>query len=238
MIISKLNLYEGNTIDTNINISKIFNTKFDIIIGNTPYNEELTKVGAIPLYNKFIEYYIDKCKLLTFIVPSRWFSGGKGLDKFRTMMLNRNDIVYINHYTDANKIFKNVDIKGGVNYFLIDKSYDGKCMFNKELTNLHKYDIIVENKYHSIIDKLCKFDSIVNMYISQDHYKIQTNDKRLKKDINETNIKCYVSKQNGFISYIDKKYIDKLTDGYKVLTTRASFCASSGFGNTFIGIEN
>ena len=61
-------------------------------MGNPPYNQEFNKGGALPLYHKFIEYYIDKCNLLTFIIPSRWFAGGKGLDNFRIMMLNRKDI--------------------------------------------------------------------------------------------------------------------------------------------------
>ncbi len=62
-----------------INIKEVFEiNKFDIIIGNPPYNENLTNSGAKPLYNKFIEYYINKCNLLSFIVPSRWFAGGKG----------------------------------------------------------------------------------------------------------------------------------------------------------------
>jgi hypothetical protein len=54
----KLNLYEGDSL--NIELNEIFKINiFDIIIGNPPYNEELTKVGAKPLYNKFIEYYIN-----------------------------------------------------------------------------------------------------------------------------------------------------------------------------------
>ena len=86
----KLNLYEGDTLK--INLYEIFGkNNFDIIIGNPPYNKELqTKKGSAPaLYNKFIEYYMNKCNLLSFIVPSRWFAGGKGLDKFRTMMLKK-----------------------------------------------------------------------------------------------------------------------------------------------------
>ena len=92
----KLNLYEGNSLQ--LDIQKEFGiTKFDIIIGNPPYNEELTtKKGSAPaLYNKFVEYYIEKCNLLYFVIPSRWFSGGKGLDSFRKHMLERKDIVYI-----------------------------------------------------------------------------------------------------------------------------------------------
>ena len=95
--------------------------KFDIVIGNPPYNKELKISGATAYYNEFVEYYIDKCELLCFVIPSRWFSGGKGLDSFRKNMLERTDIVYIKHFDDASKIFGNsVSIEGGVNYFLIN----------------------------------------------------------------------------------------------------------------------
>jgi hypothetical protein len=139
----KLNLYEGDTL--NIKINDVFGkTKFDIIIGNPPYNEVLTCVGAKPLYNKFIEYYVNKCNMLSFIVPSRWFVGGKGLDKFREMMINRTDILYIKHYDDACKIFGNsVDIKGGVNYFLIDKDYNGLCDYNGSKVKFNTFDVIL-----------------------------------------------------------------------------------------------
>jgi hypothetical protein len=139
----KLNLYEGNTLE--VNIKNTFGIdKFDIIIGNPPYNENLTSSGAKPLYNKFIEYYINKCNLLSFIVPSRWFAGGKGLDKFREMMINREDILYIKHYDDACQIFGNlVEIKGGVNYFLIDEEYKGLCEYNNSKVKFNNYIIIL-----------------------------------------------------------------------------------------------
>jgi hypothetical protein len=44
-----------------------------------------------------------------------------------------------------------------------------------------------------------------------------------------------VSQQKGFVKYIDKKEIKKDVSSYKVITTRASFGANSGFGNIFIG---
>ena len=98
----KLNLYEGDSLK--FDMKKVFKKdSFDIIIGNPPYNEELTSTGAKPLYNQFIEFYIEKCDILTLIVPSRWFSGGKGLDGFRSMMLNRTALVYIKQFDDACK---------------------------------------------------------------------------------------------------------------------------------------
>jgi len=232
----KLNLYEGDSLQ--LDIQKEFGIdKFDIVIGNPPYNEELKSTGAKALYNKFVEYYIDKCNLLCFVIPSRWFSGGKGLDSFRKNMLERTDIVYIKHFNDASKIFGNsVSIKGGVNYLLKDMHYKGDCMYNGSLTKLNKYDVFVDGKYHNLIDKLVKFVSITTLYKSQDYHKIQTNDKRFKNEKTNETIKCYVSSQKGFEKYIDKNEIKTDISKYKIITPDGAFTANSGFGNTFIGI--
>jgi hypothetical protein len=227
-----LNLYEGDTLQ--IDINNIFNIdKFDIIIGNPPYNEEMTSIGAKPLYHKFIEYYLNKCKILSFIVPSRWFVGGKGLSNFRSMMLKRTDIVFIKHFDNASKIFGNlVNIKGGVNYFLIDHMHNGLCLYNNKLTQLNKYDVIVNNDYYNIIDKLSKYKSLTDIYLGR-YFGIESNDKKLVD--NNDLLKCYVSQQKGFIKYIDKKFIKKDYNFYKIITTRSSYEANSGFGNIFIG---
>lgn len=228
----KLNLYEGDTL--NIKINEIFGkTKFDIIIGNPPYNEELTSVGAKPLYNKFIEFYINKSNLLSFIVPSRWFAGGKGLDKFRKMMMNRTDILYIKHYNNACEIFGNtVDIKGGVNYFLINKDYNGLCDYNGATVKLNTFDVIIDNKYHKLVNTFLNKKKITDIYLGR-YFGIESNDKNLTDD--NKLIKCYVSQQKGFIKYIDKKFVKKEYNFHKIITTRAAFSANSGFGNTFIG---
>jgi hypothetical protein len=236
----KLNLYHGDTLD--INIYKVFGiNKFDIIIGNPPYNEKLTKAGAKPLYNKFIEYYINKCKYLSFITPSRWFAGGKGLDKFRNMMLERTDLLYIKHFDDACKIFGNlVDIKGGVNYFLIDKEYNGLCDYNGTKIKLNNFDVIVDSKYYNIISKFVDYNNkLADIYHGQGHFNIKTNDENLiDRCKNDKYIKCYVSKQKGFIKYIKKKYIKNDISTFKVITARAAHAANSSFGNMFIGHPN
>ena len=91
-------------------------------------------------------------------------------------MINRTDILYIKHYNDATKIFGNlVDIKGGVNYFLIDKEYIGLCDYNGTKVKFNNYDIILDSKYYNIVNKFKDCDKITKLYISQDHYKIQTN---------------------------------------------------------------
>ena len=230
----KLNLYQGDSLA--LDIEAVFGMKkFDVVIGNPPYNEELKTTGAAALYNKFIEKYIDKCSLLCFVIPSRWFSGGKGLDKFRAHMLKRTDLAYIKHFDDASKIFGNgVDIKGGVNYFLKDSAHSGECVYNGTATKLDKYDVFVDGKYHAIIDKLAAFASITDIYVGR-CFGVESNDKRLTPSPTERSIKCFVSQQKGFEKYIDKAEIKKEYRFPKVITARASFGHKSGFGNTFVG---
>ena len=232
----KLNLYEGDTLK--IDTYKAFGIKkFSVVVGNPPYNKEVKIHNvSLPLYNEFIEYYIDKCNLLSFIVPSRWFSGGKGLDKFREMMINRTDILYIKHYDDACKIFGNtVDIKGGVNYFLIDNNYEGLCNYNGSMIKFNNFDIVMDSKYYNIVNKLLDNEKLNDLYLGR-YFGIESNDKNLTDD--NKLVKCYVSQQKGFIKYIDKKFIKKEYDFYKIITPKASFGGSSGFGNTFIGTTN
>jgi hypothetical protein len=230
----KLNLYEGDSLK--LDVKKEFGfEKFDVIVGNPPYNKELTKSGALPLYNEFIEKYIDKCEFMMFIVPSRWFSGGKGLDKFRKNMLSRTDIYSIKHYDNASKIFGNgVSIEGGVNYFIKNQNYNGGCHYNNNLIVLNKYDIFVDSKYYGIIDKIEKYKNITEIYLGR-YFGVESNDNRLCND--NKFLKCYVSQQKGFVKYIDKNFIKREYKFIKVITSEANGKYKC-FGNIFIGLEN
>jgi hypothetical protein len=238
----KLNLYEGDSLQ--LDIMKEFGiAKFDIVIGNPPYNEEFKgKNGYAPaLYNKFTEHYIEKCNLLCFVMPSRWFSGGRGLDYFRKMMLSRKDIVYIKHFDDASKIFGNsVDIKGGVNYFLKDVLYKGQCSYNNVMLNLNDCDILIESKYLPLITKINVYPKLNNSYRSKGYYEIPLTDKRLHDSyVVDDDIKCYVSQMKGSFKYIKKNSIKENKLGkWQIITPSASYGAFSGFGNLIIGTPN
>jgi site-specific DNA-methyltransferase (adenine-specific) len=236
LLFNTSNIYCGDTLKLNT-VDEWGIEKFDIVVGNPPYNKELTRSGGSPFYNEFIERFIDECRWLIFIVPSRWFAGGKGLDKFRKMMLNRTDIVNMTHFDDAKKVFGNsVDIKGGVNFFLKDSKYSGLCEFNGSQLNLNEFDVLVDNKYRSIISKAVLHPSIITIYQPSSYFGVRTNDRRYCDDTSL--LKCYVSKQKGFEKYIDSNFIKRDYKFWKVITARAAFKASSGFGNTFVGDEN
>lgn len=111
----------------------IKNMKFNAIVGNPPYqvmDGGGTGSSAQAIYNKFVDIARSiKPRYISMIMPSRWMTGGKGLDKFRESMLNDRRIRNLHDYMDAHDCFPTVAIEGGICYLTWDKEYEGKCNF-------------------------------------------------------------------------------------------------------------
>lgn len=160
--------------------------KFDVIVGNPPY--QLDDGGgsgdsAVPLYNKFIEKAIElNPKYLTMIVPSRWMKGGKGLDSFRNKMINDTRMKIMHDFQSSDNIFSDVQIDGGVCYFLWDSNYNDKVDYtyygidgishnSTRLLKSNNSDTVIRDyRQHSIIKKVNEkdkdnifFDEIVSV---------------------------------------------------------------------------
>jgi hypothetical protein len=111
-------------------IGEIFGSEmqFDVIIGNPPYQMATGSGGAQarPIYQEFVrQAKLLQPSLLCVVTPSRWFSGGMGLEAYRAEMLADGKIREIHDFPDATAVFPGAEVKGGVSFFLRDESFSG-----------------------------------------------------------------------------------------------------------------
>ena len=147
----------------------IFKMKFDVIIGNPPYqlSDGGNGASAKPIYNLFVEQAKKLMpRFISMIIPSRWFAGGKGLEDFRDQMLTDRRLVQIVDYVNAKDCFAGVSLGGGVCYFLWDRNNPRLCKFTNihdgtvstAMRNLSEFPIFVRyNESISVIHKILKF---------------------------------------------------------------------------------
>ena len=105
--------------------------EFTVVCGNPPY--QLNDGGgngasAKPIYHLFMETAKKlRPRYITMITPSRWFTGGKGLDEYRDTMLSDRHLREIHDFPETADCFAGVSIKGGVSYYLWDRESEGDC---------------------------------------------------------------------------------------------------------------
>jgi len=214
------------------NFEKEFgNMKFDVIIGNPPYQLNSGVEGgnsflASAVYYKFIDKSISmNPKYITMITPSRWMNGAaRGIpNEWIKKMIRDKRIKIVHDYEDSESLFGSVGITGGVNYFLWGKNNNEESVFyfhnkfgevSKRIGKLDEFNlgiVIRDPNIYPIVEKVKKkhgkyyenSDKNFSGYVSPNNlFRLTTNWRDYKKEKDdEYNIKYYVSKATNGISH-------------------------------------
>lgn len=229
---------------------EIFGMKFDVIIGNPPYQLSTggSGVQATPIYNHFILNAKKlKPRYLSMIIPARWYAGGFGLDAFRSEMLSDRSIRLLHDIPEAGDVFSGVQIKGGICYFLWDRDHKGECTVRTQRGNDVGYEetrpLLEEGsdvfiRYNEAVDILRKVKALrentIEVIVSaQKPFGLATNFKGHKTQKNG-DIIVYGNKGVEYIQRIDVLKFGEMIDEYKVFIPAAG-SGSDSFPHQILG---
>ena len=221
-------------------LSKMFgvNMHFDVVIGNPPYQLSTEGAGgqARPIYQLFIQQAIKiEPRYVVMVTPSRWFSGGMGLDAFRSEMLKERRLKALIDFIQEKDAFPNVNINGGVNYFIWERDYEGDCAVTTvgaggkigepKSRPLDEFDIFIrQNDAVEILRKVLDggHESFSKRISPIDPFKLPTTFHGVEKMSQKKDIKLYGSGRVSFVSRNEINANEQWIDKWKVLIPQAS----------------
>lgn len=214
--------------------------QFDVVIGNPPYQMTGGAGGSSDssIYHLFVEQALNlDARFVSMVIPSRWLAGGRGMDDFRTKMLNGGHIRHLVDYTKMSTAFPGVDFEGGVQYFLYDQKYEGPCeytLFQGETQmptvkrELGAYDIFIRDHVAvGILDKVISRGepSISDILTNREPFKMESNFRGFRKEPKAGDISIYYTdKGTRSVGYMTRESIEKnnhLIDSWKILVPKA-----------------
>lgn len=163
--------------------------KFGAIVGNPPYqiSDGGASASARPIYHEFV--LIAKglqADYISFITPTRWFAGGKGLDTFRDNMLSDKSIKELHDILTPEDIFPGTNNRGGVCYFLMDRRKTSEDVRVVTYKNLN----VISDKVRPIMI------SDIDIFI-RDSFAIEILEKIFNKDYS-SNLSKIISSRKPF----------------------------------------
>ncbi|MBO5805029.1 MAG: Eco57I restriction-modification methylase domain-containing protein [Bacteroidales bacterium] len=218
---SGINYWKNNTLEENM--------KFNAIVGNPPY-QVISHDGpqasqAMPVYHHFVG--IGK-KLeptyLSMIMPARWYSGGMGMNEFRSSMLTDTKLSMLVDFPKSRDCFPTVDIAGGICYFLRSENHAGKCTIcNREdskadydTRSLNEFPVFVRNNIGvHIIRKLDLTYNLSKIVFPISPFGLPTNTEGSEKEF-KNSVVMITSKGRRYIRK-DQPNNQKLVAQYKVM---------------------
>lgn len=229
-------------------LEELFNMRFDVIIGNPPYqlSDGGAQASAKPIYHYFVEQAKKlKPRYLTMIIPARWYAGGKGLDDFRDAMLEDKHITELHDFPNTDDCFPGVNIRGGVCYFLWDRqadngknlvrvvTHDQQTTFTMNRT-LKYQDMDIFLRYGqslTILEKVMRLagDAVMAKYVSsRKPFGLSTDFAKTAKFKSAPQrmgypVPCYgKGKQLGYVEFNDIPNHQEWIGKWKVFTSRAN----------------
>lgn len=227
-----------HTSDAKALITAIFGESmhFDVVVGNPPYQIEAEgNTRTMPIYHKFVEAAVAlDPNYLLMITPSRWFAGGLGLDDFRERMLADPRLRVLVDYPSAGDVFPGVEIKGGVSYFLWDKSHEGGTTVVSHAAGsdvattvkrrLDQFDVHIRyNEAVPILRKVLKANepSLSAIVSPQKPFGLQSNQNGAAQRTSDKRIALYGTKQVTYVSLSDIPMNSEWVKYHKVLVSEA-----------------
>jgi len=238
-------------------ISELFGDamQFDVIIGNPPYQMKGGAGGtsASSIYQLFVEQAQRlEPRYLSMVIPSRWLAGGRGLDEFRSQMLNSGHLRSLTDFQDSGEAFPGVQIKGGILYFLWDASHKGMCNvtriaggveYHQKRRSLGEFDVFVRDEHAlGILRKVHakKEPSVVGMVSGDTPFGIATNFKDWTKQEGNGKITLHlINRTKRTVGFLKRNIIHKNIDAidvWKVLVPKA-YGAGETFPHQILGKE-
>ena len=155
------------------------NMKFDVVIGNPPYQDDIGAGSDTPIYNYFMDNAYRISDKVCLITPARFLFNAGGTKKtWNDKMLNDEHLKVCFYEQKSSEVFPNTDIKGGVAITYRDaKQIFGKIGVFSHFTDLN--DIYKKVSYElslngNLGDILYKFNNI-NISNNKNYKKLEAN---------------------------------------------------------------
>lgn len=223
------------------------NMKFNVIVGNPPYQKNIGSLSNKSLSKQlYPDFMIMAIKLqpdfLSLITPSRWFTADAQDNSFvrlRDFIRDNNHISKIVNYLNGKDVFSEINLSGGVNYFLYDSRYSGDVSFeeisygNSNTINRPLFEdglniILPLNNMVSVVKKITRkdFRSMQDIVTGRNPFGVPATDSELNKVI--SNKKDSIKKITIMCAYEEIKFIssknikrnENLAKHWKVFTSK------------------